>query len=365
MNEIGFFTAVSCQDNCDSNWLRLLEKVDSYFYIGGRKAKIISGQINGNRIGVQLLEETPSERPHALQIASYFTLIIPVILLVAKAILRSYYEFYILEPINNSNNRDIDPRDRINDSSSSSSNLEPRDIQPPQKWGPIQTAESKVVREYSGDLTAAEKASLKSGDINNSILDNTSTLRIFFEQAPGIHFTIRKENMFTCKAKVIVNAANTGLGGGAGIDGAIHIEGGSDYATAHRELQKVYSANYVLGHAAMIRSGDLKEKYKIDNVIVIAGPQGDATAEKEDELYSCYYNSLVLASGQNKESIAFPSISTGLFRFPKERAAHISLKAVFDFVNQYPNTTLKTISIHFLPKEDISNLEIYQRALSP
>ena len=105
---------------------------------------------------------------------------------------------------------------------------------------------------------------------------------------------------------------------------------------------------------------DLIQKYNIENVIVVAGPQGVTTPSKEAELYSCYFNTLLLADKQNKTSIAFPSISTGIFGFPKDRAAAISLKAIQDFVDKHPNTQLKTISIHYLPNDPISDLEIFR-----
>jgi O-acetyl-ADP-ribose deacetylase (regulator of RNase III) len=221
----------------------------------------------------------------------------------------------------------------------------------------IQTSDSKVVHFYTGDLTPLEKSNLDA-----SLIDDNA-LQITFQQLPSLSFTIRRQDIFDSEAQVIVNAANSHLGGGGGIDGAIHRQGGNDYAQAHRELQTLYNSQYVLGHAAMIGSGLLKKSYHIDNVIVVAGPQGETNSTKENELYSCYYNSLVLAQAQSKTSIAFPSISTGIFGFPKDRAASISLKAILDFINQYPNTTIKTISIHFLPNEPKTNLEIYQSAV--
>ena len=99
-------------------------------------------------------------------------------------------------------------------------------------------------------------------------------------------------------------------------------------------------------------------------MIVVAGPSGESNPQKENELYSCYYNSLILAHHEKKEEIAFPSISTGKFKFPKDRAARISLKAIYDFICAYPETRLKTISIHFLPSEKKSNLEEYEKAIS-
>jgi O-acetyl-ADP-ribose deacetylase (regulator of RNase III) len=220
----------------------------------------------------------------------------------------------------------------------------------------IQTPDSTVFRHccYAAGLTPAQKADL------DAYFADDNTLKIAFKQYPNFDFTIRRQNIFNSGAKIIVNAANTHLGGGGGIDGAIHREGGKDYEDAHEGLRKLYNSSYVQGHAAMIESGLLRTKYQIDNVIVVAGPQGETDAQKESELYSCYYNSLILADSERKESIAFPSISTGIFGFPKDRAALTSLRAVYDFVNQYPNTTLKRVSIHFLPSDPKQNLEIYQ-----
>lgn len=215
----------------------------------------------------------------------------------------------------------------------------------------------KMIIPFTDDLTPAQKSHLKPAFIDDN------TLAIDFEQHPDIHLTIRRQNIFASGAELIVNAANTHLGGGGGIDGAIHKEGGAAYALAHRELQTLFNSKYVEGYAAMISSGDLASKYKIDNVIVVAGPQGAASPSKETELYSCYLNALLLAEAQNKTSIAFPSISTGIFGFPRDRAAAISIKAVQDFVDTHPNAQLKTISIHFLPSDPSTVLDIYQNQI--
>jgi len=217
---------------------------------------------------------------------------------------------------------------------------------------PPSTPDSKVVRAYTGDLTESQKSEIES-------VMGKSTLKINFKKFPLFAVTIRLEDLFNSKAKVIVNAANTHLGGGGGIDGAIHRKGGSEYKKAHSALQQLHNSNYPSGAATLIGSGSLEKEYRIEGVIVVAGPQGDSDPKKENELYSCYYNSLLVADQAGKESIAFPSISTGLFRFPQKRAAAISLKAIYDFVNENPNTNLKTISIHFLPNESAENLENY------
>lgn len=219
------------------------------------------------------------------------------------------------------------------------------------------------VAPYPGSLSSEQKNHLQ------AIFENDFQLKLAFSQAPEISVTVRRQNLFESQASVIVNAANTGLGGGGGIDGLIHLEGEDDYAQAHFALRKLYrgdqltEAQYERGHAAMISSGKLKEKYHIDRVIVVAGPEGrDVTDEKRNQLYSCYWNSLQLAHQEGKESLAFPSISTGIFGFPKDEAAAISLRALYDFTAAHPKSPLKHISIHCLPSDPRSFLETYARA---
>lgn len=223
-------------------------------------------------------------------------------------------------------------------------------ITPPRDWtGDV--IESLHI--YPGDLAEPNSK------LATSFADN-KTLNIAFKDHPDFAVAIRNKDIFESGAQVIINAANTHLGGGGGIDGLIHQNGGNEYAKAHRELQTKYNSHYVEGYAAIIESGRLKEQFQIDNVIVVAGPQGHTNQQKENQLYSCYYNSLVLAHNHHKTSIAFPTISTGIFGFPKDRGASISLRAVDDFITQFPDSSLKTISIHFLAKNPTSEFEIFQ-----
>ena len=198
-------------------------------------------------------------------------------------------------------------------------------------------------------------------DVTATKVDGVLTVSL--SQHPLFNISIRKQNIFASNAEVVVNAANTYLGGGGGIDGLIHEKGGAKYQEAHRQLKDRFEGKYSEGSAVMITSGDLLTANKIQSVIVVAGPTYSSSNTDADQLYSCYYNSLVLAHLQQKKSIAFPSISTGIFGYPKDRAARISLRAIEDFVKRYLETTLKTISIHFLPKDPDSVLSDYEHAL--
>jgi O-acetyl-ADP-ribose deacetylase (regulator of RNase III) len=230
---------------------------------------------------------------------------------------------------------------------------------------PYQTSESICSRCYPGELTSQQKENMKA-----SFSDDQTELLFSFTQSPHLKLKIQRKNIFESQAQVIVNAANSPLLRGGGIDGLIHKKGGHKYEANHKALRQQYidpkkeHANYPLGYATMIKSGDLKEKYQISDVIVVAGPQGEVTTLKENQLYSCYYNSLILAHSKNVLSLAFPSISTGIFGFSKETAAAVSLRAVYDFVTKFPKTPLKQISIHFTPQEPVSVLENYDGVLS-
>ncbi len=279
-----------------------------------------------------------------LKIFSYFTVVIPFGFSVAYGTAYLYARVSKKESLS-SNDKRVNVQGR--------KHLKLNEISEDQIIPPC---DSKLVHSYTGDLNLLQKSKMKA----NFIDDNT--LKIVFKKARRFNVTIRQQDIFSSNAQVIVNAANTQLRGGGGIDGAIHKKGGHKYKAAHRELQVQYKSKYVSGYASLIKSGSLKADYNIDNVIVVAGPKGETSPEKEDQLYSCYYNSLVLADNHNKTSIAFPSISTGIFGFPKDRAACIFLKAIYDFINKHPNTKLKKISVHFLVSKLKTDLEIYKNS---
>lgn len=222
---------------------------------------------------------------------------------------------------------------------------------PPREYQMFQTDASKTLRNYARNLPKGELTAKFQDDYRLNI------------EGSGFDISIRRQDLFASRAQAIVNAANTHLGGGGGIDGAIHSRGGADYANAHAQLKRLYQGSYVEGHAAMIESGELKQKDDIDWVIVVAGPQGASTEKKEDQLYSCYFNSLMLAHEKGLTSLAFPSISTGLFGFPLDRGAVVSLQAIRDFIQQYPASQLKTISIHFRESEPKDFLDQYAAIL--
>ncbi len=133
------------------------------------------------------------------------------------------------------------------------------------------------------------------------------------------------------KACAIVNAANSSLMGGGGVDGAIHRAGGSRILEACRKIRdKQYSNGLPVGRAVATTAGEMPAEYVIHTVGPIYHQCGENCASL---LASCYTNSLKLAVELGCKEIAFPAISTGIYGYPKEEAAHIAYEAVEHFLN--------------------------------
>jgi len=128
----------------------------------------------------------------------------------------------------------------------------------------------------------------------------------------------------------IVNAANTSLMGGGGVDGAIHRAGGPAILEECRHIV-ARQGRCDTGEAVITTAGKMPSKHVIHTV----GPVWNNGKYQEDEkLACCYKNSLKLAVENNCKTIAFPNISTGIYHFPKERAAKIAVDTVKEFLSK-------------------------------
>jgi len=151
-------------------------------------------------------------------------------------------------------------------------------------------------------------------------------------------------------ADAIVNAANSGLLGGGGVDGAIHRAAGPELLDECRTL-----GGCETGQAKITQGYHLPARFVIHTV----GPVWHGGHNGEDELLAdCYRNSLALAVENDCQTIAFPAISTGVYRFPLESAARIAVREVRSYLNQHSELD-KVIFVCF----DSAAFDAYQKVL--
>lgn len=151
--------------------------------------------------------------------------------------------------------------------------------------------------------------------------------------------------------EAIVNAANVSLLGGGGVDGAIHRAAGPKLLEATRQI-----VGCPRGEARITPGFDLPARYVIHTVgpVWTGGDQGES-----EVLASCYRQSLLLARENKIKSIAFPSISTGVYGFPIEQAAHIAVSTVREELSSDPGQLKEVMFCCF----SSADYEIYQQEL--
>lgn len=147
---------------------------------------------------------------------------------------------------------------------------------------------------------------------------------------------------------VIVNAANSTLLGGGGVDGAIHRAGGRIIVEQCREIRRtLYPQGLPTGEAVITAAGDLPAQYVIHTVGPIYGRHQGREAEM---LSACYKNAMALAIKYSLSSIAFPSISTGVYGYPRDEAATVVSEAIEDFLSV--NSSIVDVRLVFFDQSD-------------
>jgi O-acetyl-ADP-ribose deacetylase (regulator of RNase III) len=149
----------------------------------------------------------------------------------------------------------------------------------------------------------------------------------------------------------IVNAANSTLMGGGGVDGAIHRAGGPVILEECVEIRRTrYPGGLPTGEAVITGAGLLPARHVIHTVGPIYGREGGREAEL---LAACYRNSLALAAAHGLASVAFPSISTGAFGYPIEEAVGVASSAIAGYLRG-DNETVREVRIVFFSKGDMN-----------
>lgn len=156
----------------------------------------------------------------------------------------------------------------------------------------------------------------------------------------------------------IVNAANSSLMGGGGVDGAIHRAGGPNILAECKKIRQTqYPEGLPTGKAVFTSGGNLKAKYVIHTV----GPVWHGGNHREDTLLEeAYRNCLSLAESLNVQTLAFPAISTGVYGFPKERAAYLVAHLMKEYFS-VPRS-IKTVHLVFYSSSDA---ELFIRVAEP
>jgi O-acetyl-ADP-ribose deacetylase (regulator of RNase III) len=154
----------------------------------------------------------------------------------------------------------------------------------------------------------------------------------------------------------IVNAANSTLLGGGGVDGAIHRRGGTEILEACKKIRnEIFPDGLPTGEAVITPAGNLSCKFVIHTV----GPiYGRHDGDESHLLRRCYQNSLRIAVENDVKTISFPSISTGAYSFPKSEAASVSSLAICDFLSQ--TNAIEKVHLIFFSSRDAENFVEFQ-----
>jgi O-acetyl-ADP-ribose deacetylase (regulator of RNase III) len=211
-----------------------------------------------------------------------------------------------------------------------------------------------------GPISAADAAGSR-GKIRASAAASPTSPRVSFTLSRYRECGTRADNgrmttiathrgdITTFEADVIVNAANSSLLGGGGVDGAIHRAAGADLLAACRLLGGAKT-----GEAKMTDAFNIRTAYKIIHTVgpVYAGLGPERSAEL---LASCYRNSLDLA--RDFGSIAFPAISTGIYGYPIADATRVAVDTIREWITSHPDSQLQTVTLVAHSAPDLAVLD--------
>lgn len=204
-------------------------------------------------------------------------------------------------------------------------------------------------KDYRGNYLALDKIPIWASQENSTATEDEEQKSSSLADKVSLY----RGDITILEVDAIVNAANSSLLGGGGVDGCIHR------AAGHLLFEECHSLNGCDTGKAKITCGyDLPAKYVIHTVGPIA--RGNVGQSQKDDLESCYKNSLKLVKENNLRSVAFPCISTGIYGFPNDPAAEITLKTVKGWIEKNKDEIDRVIFCVFLE----TDYEIYKRKMS-
>lgn len=166
---------------------------------------------------------------------------------------------------------------------------------------------------------------------------------------------LEKGDITKLEVDAIVNAANSSLLGGGGVDGAIHRAGGQEILEECKQI-RARQGGCPTGRAVITTGGKLPAQFVIHTV----GPVWQGGNKGEPALLaSCYRNSLRIASEKQLKSIAFPNISTGVYGYPKDKAAKVAVQTVKEYLQEQESSLNKILFVCF----DEDNYRLYEKLL--
>jgi O-acetyl-ADP-ribose deacetylase (regulator of RNase III) len=171
----------------------------------------------------------------------------------------------------------------------------------------------------------------------------------------GVKLVLVRGDITEQAVDAVVNAANSSLLGGGGVDGAIHRKGGPSILDECRDIRN-RQGKLPTGEAVTTTAGDLPAT----KVIHTVGPVWNGGENGEPEkLASAYRSSLVEAVEHGLETVAFPSISTGAYGYPTDKAAEVALRTIREFLEEHPGV-LREVRMVLFSQDD---LRVYEAAL--
>ncbi|OKL40522.1 O-acetyl-ADP-ribose deacetylase [Pontibacter flavimaris] len=167
---------------------------------------------------------------------------------------------------------------------------------------------------------------------------------------------VQQGDITKVEVDAVVNAANSSLLGGGGVDGTIHRAGGPAILEECRQI-RAKQGGCPTGEAVITTAGKLPARFVIHTV----GPVWNGGSKGEpDLLANCYRNSLRLAGENGVESIAFPNISTGVYGYPKDKAAKVAVETVKSYLQEHNLSIKRVVFVCF----DEENYRLYQELIA-